>query len=77
MTGKVEIYKHDKWNMMHVEVRGKQIIVREISDQWGEETHQFLARPEMMHWVEHRFSPERFEGENTEREALIAKFREI
>ena len=34
-------YTKDKWNMMTVEVQGRYIVLREISDQWGEETHTF------------------------------------
>ncbi len=45
MIKKHEIYKKDKWNMMTVEVQGRYIVLREISDQWGEETHTFMSRP--------------------------------
>ncbi|WP_213584753.1 hypothetical protein [Paenibacillus sp. J2TS4] len=71
------IYKRDNWNMMSVEVNGKQLIVREISDQWGEDCRTFLSRPEMMHWVEDRFSADRFEGSPEEREAILDAFREV
>lgn len=74
---KIQIFKRDKWNMINVEVQGTKLIVREISDQWGEESHTFVARPEMMHWVENRFTPERFEGTEEERQSIIAAFREV
>ncbi len=63
--------------MLKVEVRGKTIIVREISDQWGEDCHTFVSRPQMMHWAENRFRPEDFIGREEEREAIIAAFKEI
>lgn len=72
-----QIYKKDKWNMLSVEVNGKSLIVREISDQWGEECHTFLSRPEMMHWVERRFPPGDFVGKEDERESLLTAFRDI
>ncbi len=71
------IYKKDKWNMLTVEVNGKQLILREISDQWGEDCHTFLSRPEMMHWVNERFSKERFQGTDEERESIMEAFRQV
>lgn len=64
---KIEIYKRDKWNMMHAEIQGRTIVVREISDQWGEDSYVFNSRQELMNWAEQRFSPERFEGSEEER----------
>ncbi len=77
MVKPIEIYKKDKWNMLHVEIQGKQIIVREISDAWGEESHRFISRAEMMNWVDHRFSKEKFEGAEEEREQIIASFKKL
>lgn len=74
---KIEIYKKDKWNMMHAEVQGRNIVVREISDQWGEETHNFQSRPEMMHWVEQRFAPNHFTGEEAERQDILTAFKQV
>ncbi|MFK7696746.1 hypothetical protein [Paenibacillus sp. HJGM_3] len=74
---KVQVYKQDKWNMINVEVHGTRIIVREISDQWGEDNHEFLSRPALMHWAEQRFSPERFQGTEEERLSILARFREV
>jgi hypothetical protein len=71
------IYKTDKWNMLTVEVQGKTLILREISDQWGEESHTFVSRPEMMHWAENRFSKEKFADRLEEWEAIIAAFKEV
>jgi hypothetical protein len=74
---KHSIYKTDKWNMMTVEVQGKTLILREISDQWGEESHTFVSRPEMMHWAERRFPKEKYEDNPEEWEAIMAAFKEI
>ncbi|WP_240419067.1 hypothetical protein [Paenibacillus periandrae] len=63
--------------MMTVEVQGKTLILREISDQWGEESHTFLSRPEMMHWAENRFSEEKYADRLEEREAILTAFKEI
>ncbi|MDF2922873.1 MAG: hypothetical protein K0R57_1787 [Paenibacillaceae bacterium] len=73
----VQIYKTDKWNMMNVEINGKNLILREISEQWGEECHTFLSRPAMMHWAEARFSEERFQGTPEERAEIMEKFRQV
>lgn len=77
MIKKHQIYKTDKWNMLHVEVDGKTIVVREISDQWGEECHTFLSRPELMHWVNQRFPKESYSGREEEWEQWMAAFREV
>ncbi|WP_127586861.1 hypothetical protein [Paenibacillus koleovorans] len=74
---KVQVYKRDKWNMVNVEVHGTRLIVREISDQWGEDNHEFLSRPALMHWAEHRFSAEKFDGDEEERLRILAAFREV
>lgn len=71
------IYKKDKWNMLTVEENGKTLIVREISDQWGEDCHTFLSRPALMNWVEERFARDRFDGTDEEYGALIQAFKEI
>jgi len=76
-TKKHQIYKKDKWNMLNIEVNGKSIIVREISDQWGEECHTFLSRPELMHWAEHRFPKDKFDGTEEEWETMMKAFREV
>lgn len=55
MFTKHTVYKHDNYNMLTVEVQGKTLVVREISDQWGEVCHKFLSRPELMNWAENRF----------------------
>lgn len=77
MIKKHTIYKKDKWNMLTVEVHGKQLVLREISDQWGEECHTFLSRPEMMHWVGERFKKDKFEGTEEEYEQMLQAFREV
>ncbi|CAM3513584.1 hypothetical protein [Marinicrinis lubricantis] len=74
---KIEVFRKDKWNMIHVEIQGKQLVVREISDQWGEDTHIFLSRPALMDWVQERFSAQRFEGSEEERLSIIEKFKEV
>lgn len=73
----VQIYKKDKWNMLTVEAQGKTIILREISDQWGEESFSFLSRAEMMEWVARRFPKSDFTGRENEWEELMDSFRQI
>lgn len=77
MFKKHEIYKTDKYNMLTVEVQGKTLIVREISDQWGEDCHTFVSRPEMLHWAENRFRPSYFVGKEDELAAIMAAFKEV
>jgi hypothetical protein len=77
MIKKHTIYKHDKWNMMTVEVHGTRLILREISDQWGEENHEFLTRPHMMEWVNRRFPKEKYEGNEQEWEQIMEAFSQI
>ncbi|CAH1215187.1 MULTISPECIES: hypothetical protein [Paenibacillus] len=77
MIKKHEIYKTDKWNMMTVEVQGKYLVLREISDQWGEECHTFLSRPALMQWAERRFPKEDFENREEEWQRLMAAFKEV
>lgn len=77
MIKKHEIYKKDKWNMMTVEVQGKYIVLREISDQWGEETHTFLSRPALMNWVQQRFPKEEYAGKEEEWHSIIAAFKQV
>ncbi|MBB6735073.1 hypothetical protein [Cohnella zeiphila] len=73
MFAKHVIYKHDSYNMLTVEVQGKTLVVREISEQWGEECHKFLSRAEMMDWAERHFRAEDFpRGEDQLRETLAA-----
>ncbi|GAA0376987.1 hypothetical protein [Paenibacillus motobuensis] len=75
MIKKHQIYKRDKWNMMTVEVQGKYIILREISDQWGEETHTFLSRPALMKWAADRFPKEDFVGREEEWKEIMDAFK--
>lgn len=77
MYKKHVIYKRDKYNMLTVEVQGKTLVVREISDQWGEEGYQFISRPEMLNWAENHFRPEDFVGREHEREEIITNFRNV
>ncbi|MGF7045808.1 hypothetical protein J2T13_000268 [Paenibacillus sp. DS2015] len=77
MIKKHEIYKKDNWNMMTVEVQGKYIVLREISDQWGEDTHTFLSRPALMHWANNRFPKEEFQNNEEEWHQLMAAFKEV
>jgi len=77
MFKKYEIYKRDKYNMLNVEVKGKTLVVREISDQWGEECHTFVSRQEMIHWASGRFRAEELEGGEKEREEILEAFRSI
>ena len=77
MIKKHEIYKKDKWNMMTVEVQGKYIVLREISDQWREETHTFLSRPALMDWVKRRFPKEEYTGNEEEWNNLMTAFKQV
>ncbi|SDR98432.1 hypothetical protein SAMN05444162_0484 [Paenibacillaceae bacterium GAS479] len=77
MIKKNLIYKTDKYNMLNVEVHGKTIIAREISDQWGEECHTFLSRPELMHWAGNHFKPENFIGREEELETIMQNLRDV
>ncbi|TBL81277.1 hypothetical protein [Paenibacillus thalictri] len=77
MIKKHQIYKIDKWNMMTVEVNGTRFVLREISDQWGEECHEFLSRPALMHWAEERFRKDKYSGTEEEREAILKAFKEV
>lgn len=77
MMKKHQIYKKDKWNMMTVEVQGRYIVLREISEQWGEETHNFLSRPAMMEWAKNRFPKEQYIGREAEWEEIMEAFKNI
>lgn len=77
MAKKHVIYKKDNWNMLTVEARGRELVLREISDQWGEDCHTFLSRPELMEWVSKRFPKSDFEGNEAEWEEIIAAFKAI
>ena len=71
------IYKKDKWNMLTVEVQGRTLTVREISDQWGEECHTFVSRPEMLDWAERRFQASDYVGNEEEHQQIMQAFKEI
>lgn len=77
MIKKHEIYKRDKWNMLTVEVQGKYIVLREISDQWGEETHTFLSRPALMQWANHHFPKEEYVGREEEWKDIMNAFKQV
>lgn len=77
MFEKHVIYKNDHYNMLTVEVQGKTLVVRQISDQWGEECHKFLSRPEMMHWAERRLAPEDFPGGEQQLAEVLETLRSI
>jgi hypothetical protein len=77
MFAKHTVYKHDNYNMLTVEVQGKTLVVREISDQWGEECHKFVSRPEMMDWAQKRFRPEDFPGGEEEYKLAMETLRNI
>lgn len=62
---------------MTVEVQGRYIVLREISDQWGEETHTFMSRPALMEWARNRFPKEDFEGREEEWQDIMASFKQV
>jgi len=74
---RVQIWKRDKWNMIRAEVRGREIEVIEISDQWGEDSQTFYSRAELMNWVDQRFAPGRFDGSEEERQDILEQFRSL
>jgi len=76
-TKKVQIFKRDKWNMIQAEVRGREIEVIEISDQWGEDSRTFYSRSELRHWVEERFAPGKFQGTEEERQHILEEFAKL
>lgn len=63
--------------MMTVEVQGRYIVLREISEQWGEETHNFLSRPAMMEWAKNRFPKEQYIEREAEWEEIMEAFKNI
>lgn len=65
------IYKKDKWNMLTIEVQGRNIVVRELSTEWGEDCRVFLGRPELLDWANKRFSPDDFAGDQAEYERVM------
>ncbi|MFC7680852.1 hypothetical protein [Paenibacillus sp. GCM10028914] len=77
MIKKHEIYKKDKWNMMTVEVQGRYIVLREISDQWGEETQTFMSRPALMQWAKNRFPKDEYEGREDEWQGIMDAFKQV
>lgn len=77
MIKKYEIYKKDKWNMMTVEVQGRHIVLREISDQWGEETQTFMSRPALREWAEKRFPKDDFGGREEEWQRIMEAIRQV
>lgn len=77
MIKKHQIYKKDKWNMMTVEVQGRYLVLREISDQWGEETHTFMSRPALMQWAENRFHKENYTDNEEEWIEIMKAFKEV
>jgi hypothetical protein len=77
MIKKHEIYRKDNWNMLTVEVQGKYIVLREISDQWGEECHTFLSRPALIHWANNRFPKEEYVGKEDEWNDIMSAFKQV
>lgn len=63
--------------MIQVEVRGREIEVIEISDQWGEESRVFQSRAELRNWVDERFAPEQYKGPEEERLEIIERFYHV
>ncbi|GKU79886.1 hypothetical protein [Paenibacillus sp. L3-i20] len=77
MFKKHQIYKIDNYNMLTVVVQGKTLIVREISDQWGEDCHTFVSRQEMLHWAKNRYRAEQFVGREEELESIMSNLKEV
>lgn len=77
MIKKHQIYKKDKWNMMTVEVQGKYLVLREISEEWGEETHTFLSRPALMDFANRRFPKEEYIDREAEWQEIMDAFKNV
>ncbi|MBH5318215.1 hypothetical protein I6N90_10385 [Paenibacillus sp. GSMTC-2017] len=77
MFKKHQIYKIDNYNMLTVVVQGKTLIVREISDQWGEDCHTFVSRQEMLHWAKNRYRAEEFVGREDELAEIMHNLKEV
>jgi len=77
MFKKHTIYKHDKYNMLTVEEQGKTLVVRKISDQWGEEGFQFVSRAELLDWATKHFRAEDFAGREEELKQIMSNLRSI
>lgn len=76
-TKKHLIFKKDKWNMLTIEVQGRSIVARDISTEWGEESHVFLSRHELVEWAGKRFAPDDFGGDTEEYERVMQAIREV
>ncbi|MCR8643878.1 hypothetical protein NV379_14575 [Paenibacillus sp. N1-5-1-14] len=77
MIKKHQIYKTDNWNMLTVEVNGTRFVVREISDQWGEDCQTFLSRQALRHWAGEHFAAEHFSGTEEERQQILTNIHEV
>lgn len=63
--------------MLTVEEQGKTLVVRHITDQWGEEGFQFISRPELLDWAQKYFRIEDFAGREDELEQIMNNLRSI
>jgi hypothetical protein len=63
--------------MINAEVHGSRIVVRIISDQWGEDNFEFLSRPALMQWAEETFAKDRFDGSEEDRLHILEQFKEV
>jgi len=63
--------------MLTVEEQGKTLVVRHISDQWGEEGFQFISRAELLNWAQKYFRAEDFIGREEELEQIMNNLRSI
>ena len=64
--------------MMKVEQIGTKYTVREISTEWGEETHVFLSRHELAHFAQQRFAVATNSlFDETERARILSLFQDI
>ncbi|MFC6332524.1 hypothetical protein ACFP56_07790 [Paenibacillus septentrionalis] len=63
--------------MLTVEEQGKTLVVRKISDQWGEEGFQFISRGELLDWAEKHFKAEDYIGREDELDEIMTNLRSI
>ena len=75
MSKKLNVYKIDNWNQMNIHQHGRRFVVSEISSMEGELTYDFTSRQELIHWAEQRFSPDKFEGTEEERQEILNRFK--
>lgn len=73
MKRQLNVFKHDNWNQMNILIYGKRIVVSEVSSTFGETTHEFLSKGEMVKWAQSYFENE----EPVEKERILSVFKRV